>query len=260
MGPPPEWDGPFRLVECGRALSPSKLPEMDYALNPYGGCEHGCVYCYAPGYTHSELSGWRVVRVKRNVVERLARELPYVSGTVGIGSVTDPYQAAEGRFRLTRGCLELLSARGLPVHVHTKSDLVLRDLDLLSGMEAVVGVTVTGVDDRVSKMTEPGAPLPSARLRALRRLADAEVECYALVAPVMSTLEGREAELLDALLDAGVREVYQDSLNLRLVDTSRLDRMGIRPSPLAEAELRRLCEAAGVRGAGVYGGRQRALW
>ncbi|MDO5852464.1 MAG: radical SAM protein [Thermoplasmata archaeon] len=230
---------------------------MDYAINPYGGCEHGCIYCYAPGHTHSELSEWRVVRVKRNLIDRLCRELPYVDGTIGIGTVTDPYQGAERRFRLTRQCLEVLSAKGRRVHIHTKSDLILRDLDLLSGMDSVVGMTVTTVDDRVSKMTEPGAPLPEARLRAITGLLDAGVETYALVAPVMSTLEGSEAELVDALVAAGIRAVYRDGLNLRLVDTRRLERMGIRPSPEAVEVLDALCDEAGVRGTDCYGDRHR---
>ncbi|MDO5861296.1 MAG: radical SAM protein [Thermoplasmata archaeon] len=256
-GEPLEWDGPFRLVECSRALSPSGLPEMDYAVNPYGGCEHGCIYCYAPGHTHSELSEWRVVRVKRNVVDRLAKELPYVQGTVGLGTVTDPYQAAERRFRLTRGCLELLASRGMCVHIHTKSDLVLRDLDLLRDMDAVVGMTITTVDDRISKMTEPGAPLPRARLQTLERLVEEGVDAYALVAPVMSTLEGLEGDLMDALRETGVSEVYMDSLNLRLVDTTRLDRMGIRPSPEAESILDSLCRDCGVKGTRCFGDRYR---
>lgn len=246
-----EWDGPFKIVECGRALAPSGLDEMDFALNPYGGCEHGCVYCYAPGHTHSDLSEWRVVRVKRNVVERLSKELPYADGVIGIGTVTDPYQAAEGRFRLTRGCLEVLARRERRVHIHTKSDLILRDLDLLSEMDCVVGVTITGTDRRTSMMTEPGAPMPEARLEALGRLVDAGVEAYALVAPVMSTLDGREAELVDALRETGVRRVFAERLNLRLVDTTRLDRMGIVPSRTAEEKVASLCRDAGILGTGI---------
>lgn len=246
-----EWDGPFRIVECGRALAPSGLDEMDYALNPYGGCEHGCIYCYAPGHTHSDLSEWRVVRVKRNVVERLSRELPFAEGIVGIGTVTDPYQGAEGRFRLTRGCLEVLERNGRRVHIHTKSDLILRDKDLLSGMDCVVGITITGTDPRRSLMTEPGAPLPSARLEAVRGLLDAGVDTYVLVAPVMTTLDGHEGELVDALRETGVRHVFAERLNLRLVDTTRLDRMGIGPSQRAADRIRSLCDEAGISGTGV---------
>lgn len=238
-------------MDCSRALAPSGLPEMDYSLNPYGGCEHGCIYCYAPGHTHSDPSTWRVVRVKRNVVDRLCRELPYAEGIIGLGTVTDPYQAAERRFRLTRDCLEALAARGRRVHILTKSDLILRDLDILADMDCVVGITVTTTDERVSKVTEPGAPMPSARLGALRALIDAGVEAYAAVAPVMSTLEGREAELAGAIADAGVRRVFHEPLHLRLIDPSRLERMGIRPSPSADAELSRRLRELGMDDGGV---------
>lgn len=241
-----EWDGPFRVVDCSRALAPSGLPEMDYALNPYGGCEHGCIYCYAPGHTHSDLSTWRVVRVKRNIADRLVRELPFAEGVIGIGSVTDPYQAAERRFLLTKRCLEVLSSKCRSVHIHTKSDLIVRDLDLLSGMDCVVGMTITTADDRISMMTEPGAPLPGARFDALAELVDAGIRSYVLVAPVMSTLEGREEELADRLKEAGVEAVFYDHLNLRLVDPTRLERMGIRPSPEAERKFRDACLSRGL--------------
>lgn len=246
-----EWNGPFRIVDCGRALSPSGLDEMDYALNPYGGCEHGCIYCYAPGHTHSKLSEWRVVRVKRNVIDRLSRELPYAEGIIGIGTVTDPYQGAEGRFRLTRGCLEVLARNDRRIHIHTKSDLVLRDVDILGGMDCVVGMTITGVDVRRSLMTEPGAPVPRARLDALSRLVDAGIDAYALVAPAMSSLNGDEEALVEALKETGVRRVFVEGLNLRLVNTDRLDRMDISPSQEVVRRVAGLCESAGLLGKGI---------
>ena len=239
-------------MECTRALSPSGLPGIDYALNPYGGCEHGCVYCYGPGVTHSDPRTWRVVRVKRNIPERLARELPGVDGTIGLGTVTDPYQYAERRFRLTLMCLEILRDRRRRIHVHTKSDLVLRDADILGEMDAVVGITITNTDERASKMTEPGAPLPSARLSALEGLLDAGVRAYALVAPVMSTLEGREADLLEAIAATGAKVVFHDPLNLRNVDASRLGRMGITSSPASRAKLDALGPAMGLRVSGDF--------
>lgn len=246
-----EWEGEFRFVDCSRALNPSGLPEYDYALNPYGGCEHGCVYCYAVEHTHADPETWRVVRVKRNIADRLAKELPYANGTIGLGTVTDPYQAAEGRFRLSRACLEVLASRGRTVRVLTKSDLVLRDAGLLREMDAEVGITVTGLDDRISRMTEPGAPLPSARLRALSELIDRGVRAFALVAPLMSSVEGREAELADAIRDTGVRFIECDGLNTRAmgpVSTARLERMGIRRSPEAVSCFRERCAELGMDG------------
>ncbi len=222
-----KWDGKYEIVQCKRALSPSGLPDMDYSLNPYGGCTHGCIYCYAPEVTHSEWDTWRVVRVKSNIVERLGKELTFVKGTIGIGTVTDPYQPAERRFELTRRCLQRISKVGCPIHMHTKSDLILRDIDILSQMEGLVAMTITTIDDRYSKMTEPGAPLPSVRLDALRRLTEAGLTTYALIGPVLSHLEGIEDEFADAIADTGVRLAYIDRLNGRPLLNARLSRMNI---------------------------------
>lgn len=246
-----EWEGEFRLVSCSRALNPSGLYGMDYSLNPYGGCEHGCIYCYAVGHTHSDPASWRVVRVKRNIADRLSRELPYAEGTVGVGTATDPYQAAEGRFRLTRSCLEILASKDRDVRILTKSDLVLRDADLISEMGATVGISVSGLDDRISRMTEPGAPLPSARLAAMAELSDRGVRVFAMVAPLMSSSEDRAEELADAIWDAGVRSIGCSGLNTRSMvpeGLERLERMGIRQSPEAVSRFRRRCAQLGLDG------------
>ena len=118
---------------------------MNFALNPYGGCTHGCIYCYAPEVTHSEWKEWRAVRVKINIAERLAREIGGIYGTIGIGTVTDPYQEPERRFELTRRCLEVISDHDLGINIMTKSDLVLRDMDLIGGLKHSVGVTISRV-------------------------------------------------------------------------------------------------------------------
>lgn len=239
-------------MECRKALSPSGLPGIDYALNPYGGCEHGCIYCYAPGVTHSDPKEWRIVRVKENIPDRLARELPSVSGTIGIGTVTDPYQYAERRFMLTRLCLQLLRDRGRRVHIHTKSDLVCRDADILRDMDCVVGITVTTADPRTSMMTEPGAPLPAARFEAMRSLNDAGIPTYALIAPTMSTLHGHERELLQAIADTGVRKVFHDPLNMRNVDGTVLMRRGISSSPASRDRIQALGAEYGLDVSGDF--------
>ena len=221
------WDGVYTIVECRKALSPSRLPGLDFALNPYGGCTHGCVYCYAPEVTHSEWRDWRAVRVKVNVAERLARELPGLSGTIGLGTVTDPYQDPERRFELSRRCLAAISRTDMGVNIMTKSDLVLRDMDIISGMRHSVGMTITTLDDAVSKRTEPGAPLPGRRLSAIRTMVEAGMDVYVLAGPIMSTLKGREREYADAILDTGVRCASIDKLNMRPLLSERLGRMHI---------------------------------
>ena len=246
------WDGVYHVVQCRRALSPSGLPGIDYALNPYGGCEHGCIYCYAPEVTHTDWQEWRVVRVKANVVTRLAAELPGISGTIGIGTVTDPYQGAEKRFQLTRRCLEVLRDRGYRTHIHTKSDLILRDLDLIAAGPGEVGVTVTGLNENRSKITEPGAPLPARRLEALRQLSAASVDCYVLIGPVLDHLEGHEEEFCDAVAATGVKRACLDALNLRPQLEARLGRMGICGSERARERIWELLTAAGLKVQNVF--------
>ena len=248
-----DWDGPYRLIECRRALSPSGLPGIDYALNPYSGCSHGCVYCYAPEVTHSEWRGWRVPGVRENIATRLSKEIGPLRGTIGIGTSTDPYQYVERRFELTRQCLEIISRKGLAVNVMTKSDLFLRDADLLSGMRHAIGVTVTTIDDPTSKRTEPGAPLPSVRLDAMRDAVDSGLSVYGLIGPVMSSLEGREAEFVEAVVSTGIRAVCIDRLNHRPLLTERLGRMGITSSDPAVAKVRSLFTAAGLDVADAFG-------
>ncbi len=246
------WDGCYRAVECKRALSPSGLPGIDYALNPYGGCEHGCVYCYAPEVLHTEWSDWRVVKVRMNVVERLASELPGLKGTVGVGTVTDPYQYAEKRFMLTRRCLLELKKRDFRVHIHTKSDLILRDMDLIASMRGEVGVTLTGLDERRSKMTEPGAPMPSARLDALKRLTEAGIDTYALVGPILDHLEGNEDAFVGAVAATGVRRASLDTLNRRPLLGERLDRMNVRGSDRARENIRKGFSEKGIEVSDVF--------
>ncbi len=239
-------------MKCKRALSPSGLPGIDYALNPYGGCEHGCVYCYGPEVTHTDFREWRIVRVRSNIAERLAKEVPNIEGTVGIGTVTDPYQYAEKRFMLTSQCLEVLRSAGLRIHVHTKSDLILRDLDIISRMKGEVGITITTLDEKVSHITEPGAPLPKRRLEALKELTCAGVDTYALVGPVLMYLEGKEVEFVEAVASTGVRRMCVDRLNLRPLLSQRLERMGVRGSTSALEKIRHIAGDRGIEVTDVF--------
>lgn len=248
-----DWNGKYELIECKRALSPSGLPDIDFALNPYSGCEHGCIYCYAPEVTHAEWREWRVVKVKTNVVQRLGKELKYAEGVVGIGTVTDPYQGAESKYRLTRGCLEILKRNDRKIHLHTKSDLILRDIDLLSEMDCLVAVTITGIDEKYSKITEPGAPMPSARLNALSEIVDAGIDAYALVGPVLSHIQGREKEFVNAIAETGVKLMYIDRLNVRLLLNERLIRKGLRGcTDSCIEEIKTLSSDAGIKVKDVF--------
>lgn len=241
-----EWDGRFCTVECTRALSPSKIPGLDFVLNPYGGCNHGCVYCYAPEVTHSQWDTWRVVKVRSNMATRLAKEIGHVEGAIGLGSSTDPYQYAEARFQVTRDCLTVLKRAKRTVHIITKSDLVTRDIDLLKDMDVTVGITITTLDERMSKITEPGAPMPEKRLNALRELIDAGIRAYVMAEPMMSHIEGKEQEFVDALASTGARKMMVGPVNYRPELRARMERMHLRTaSDECVAKISRLAKSKG---------------
>ena len=246
------WDGKYELVQCKKALSPSKLPGIDHALNPYGGCEHGCIYCYAPELTYTEWSEWKKVRVKMGIESRLGKEAASIKGTVGIGTTTDPYQPAEARFELTRKCFLKLRDSNIRIHLHTKSDLVLRDVNILSGMKGDVAVTITSLDDDASKIIEPGAPLPKRRIDALRELTKAGVNTYALVGPVLSILEGYEDEFAEAISSTGTKRMYIDSLNLRPLLSERVRNAGISGSEKAKEKIRKIAASNGIQAFDVF--------
>ena len=219
-----------REVRARSILNASKIPGIDYSLNPYTGCAHACAYCYAVFMQrfsgHTEAWG-SFVDAKVNAPELLARELPRRRpGTVGLSLVTDPYQPLEGRFRLTRQCLEILA--GYPdfrVSLLTRSPLVTRDIDVLRklpGLEA--GLSVTTDDDAVRRLFEPAAPPIPARLEALRRLKEAGLATYAFVGPALAM----NPERLAGLLLGKVDYILLDGLNYgwRVQDLCRRHNLG----------------------------------
>ena len=202
-------------------MSKSSLPGLDYSLNPYTGCGHGCIYCYAPAtirYAGPEPWG-SFVTAKTNipvVLERELRKMP--RGVVGISTVTDPYQPAESRLKLTRSCLEVLQAKQFPICIQTKSALVIRDIDLIRDFRDLeVGLTVTTLDDEASAILEPGASPPRERLDALKRLADAGISTWAFVGPLVPGFVDADslAGLLASVKEAGAGKVLVDKLRLK---------------------------------------------
>lgn len=207
-----------REVSCSTALSPTNLPGLDYALNPYRGCTIGCVYCYSPAVLREPRPWGRFVDVKRNVPAVLAKELKRSRrGVVGVGTVTDGYQPLEPRYHLTRYCLEQLARFDFPVSVQTKSSLVLRDVDLLARMrDAEVGVTITTLDETMRRRFEPLSSPSPRRLETLARLNAAGLRTWAFVGPILPTATERTAEpLLRAIRDAGTSHVLIDRLRFR---------------------------------------------
>jgi len=211
-------DVEIKEVSCKTALSKSGL-ESDYALNPYTGCSHGCRYCYAPFVT-KELREWGCfVDVKRNIPTVLAGELnKKEKGIVRIGSVTDPYQAVEKDYQLTRMCLDQLKKKEFPIIVQTKSDLVTRDIDLFEEMDADVGLTITSVEDGFRKLFEPNAPSVEKRFEAIEELVDTGVNTWVFIGPLVPYKNDDVQDLMELserLSDIGVTEIYVDKLNMR---------------------------------------------
>ncbi len=238
----------MRLVEteAKSIITQSKLPDADYVINPFTGCVFGCHYCYASymGRNVGETrEAWgEYVYVKTNAVELcrtgLRRLKPEARlGTILLSSVTDPYQGAEAKYRLTRGILEVLGEERYPglVSILTKSPLVTRDIDALSRLTRCdVGMTVTTTDDRLSKWLELRAPLASKRLEALRALHVAGIDTYAFIGPLLphfAEVPGLLDELFAQIRATGVESVYVEHINLKPYIRERLD-----PIIAAEAE------------------------
>ncbi len=208
-------------ITCKSALSKSSLPGLDYSLNPYVGCEHACVYCYAPSTLHyNGLEHWGTfVQARTNIPVVLEREVRRLKpGVTGISTVTDPYQPLEKKLRLTRSCLEVLLAKGFPICIQTKSALVLRDMDLISEFRLKdVGFTITTLDDRLSELIEPGASLPRERLAAMKKLSGEGISTWAFIGPVIPGILTEEhlAELIVQVKDSGATRILFDRLRLK---------------------------------------------
>ena len=170
-------------------------------MNLYRGCQHQCIYCDSRSECYQIEDFDHDVLVKTNAIELLKRELPAkrVIGTIGTGSMNDPYMPLEMDFRLTRRALEVIAEFGFPVHAITKSDLVLRDLDLLEEIGrktyAAVTFTITTADDLLSKRLEPGAPVSSSRLAALGSLSRRGILTGITLMPVLPFIEDTEENI-----------------------------------------------------------------
>jgi DNA repair photolyase len=204
-------------IDCKSALSPSRLPGFDYSLNPYRGCAHGCKYCYAPNILRISRKEWGdFVQVKRNIPKVLAAELKNKDrGTVGISTTTDPYQPLEEKYKLTRLCLTQLQRYDFPVSIITKSSLVARDIDILSGFsEAEVGFTITTNNDKERMLMEPHTSTIESRIQALKECGDGGIITYAFLGPLYPTATKEDLEaLIGQLMDAGVSKIMADILN-----------------------------------------------
>jgi DNA repair photolyase len=202
-----------------KVLTRNDSPDIgfDRSINPYRGCEHGCIYCFArPTHAYLGLSPGldfeSKLTVKPDAPELLARELSapgYTPRTIAIGTNTDPYQPIERKYEIMRRILDVLDRAGHPVGIVTKSTLILRDLDILKRMAnrglVKVALSVTTLDGKLARVMEPRAATPQRRLAALKELAAAGIPASVMVAPVIPAINDAEIErILDAAAEAGV--------------------------------------------------------
>ena len=209
-----------RVIDAARkGITRNDSPDIsfDRSINPYRGCEHGCIYCFArPTHAYLGLSPGldfeSKLFMKPDAPELLERELSaarYQPRTIAIGTNTDPYQPIERRHEIMRRILEVLDRAGHPVGIVTKSNLVVRDLDILTRMAqrnlVKVAISVTTLDPKLARVMEPRAPTPPRRLEALRQLSAAGIPTSVMVAPVIPAINDADIErILDAAAAAGV--------------------------------------------------------
>jgi DNA repair photolyase len=220
----------YREEPCRSALNRVQGMGFHWSLNPYMGCVHRCTFCYVRAFERraDRPSGdryGRSIRVKTNVAEVLRRELArptWQHEVVAIGAATDPYQPAEGRYKLTRACLEALAEASNPFQIITRGPMIVRDIDVLaraaSRAEVAVTFSVPTLDHEIWRRTEPGTAPPHQRLRALKQLVDAGIKASVGMAPILPGLSDRPellADVVRAAREAGAVGVWANLLYLK---------------------------------------------
>jgi DNA repair photolyase len=220
----------YREEPCKSALNAVKGMGFKWSLNPYMGCVHRCTFCYVRHFEHrsdrpSDDRYGTSIRVKTNVADVLRRELARASWEhelVAIGAATDPYQPAEGRYKLTRACLEALRDAANPFTIITRGPMIVRDVDVLveAAQRASVSVTfsVPTVDEEVWKRTEPSTAHPRQRLKAVKELVAAGVDARVGMAPILPGISDRPDQLREvvrAAREAGATGIWANLLFLR---------------------------------------------
>jgi DNA repair photolyase len=204
---------PWKSLLC---TCPAKL-----SLNPYTGCPHGCLYCYASSY----IPRFAECRPKVDLLKRLAKEVSRIRpGTlVALSNSSDPYPTLEKELQLSRSCLHILKERGLCAQVVTKSHLVARDADLLADMSACVAITITSLSESICRRLEPGAPLPAKRLDAMAELAEKGVAVSARIDPIIPGINDAQIEqLVAAVSRAGARHITSSTFKARPGSMNRI--------------------------------------
>ncbi len=221
----------IKEITCKTAISKCGFPNGGWAINPYLGCAHGCLYCYArfmKRFTkHTEEWG-EFVDIRVNMPEVLKKEIKrekYKKGNINIGTVTDPYQPLEEKYEITREILEILSEYPYPVSILTKSDLVLRDIDLIKKFKNIdINITLNTLDEDWKRVIEPNSPSIESRIYAIERLKQENIKVNVMMGPFWPFFSDTE-ELIKTFKVLGIEEIYTESFNTRGGTFSKVERV-----------------------------------
>jgi len=209
----------IRFIKSKTALSDSKLPGLDYSLNPYVGCQHNCAYCYAPNVLRIDRRRWgEDIGIKLNIPIILSKEIKKKDiGTIGISTVTDPYQPIEKKYKLTRHCLEQLKKYDFPIHIQTKSSIVNRDIDIISKISNVeIMISISSLNDNERKIFEPFSSSIKERLDILSIFSGIGIKTSVFLGPIFPTIKDEELiKTVDIFIDNNVKEIMIDNLHLK---------------------------------------------
>jgi len=204
---------PFDPWHSKLCTCPPKL-----TLNPYTGCDHNCLYCYASSY----IPKFSVCKPKKDLISKLRKEASRLNGEiVSISNSSDPYPCLEAETGLMRRCLEILSAYNCKIQIITKSNLVIRDVDLLRKMPSMVSLTITTEDDKIAKLIEPNAPSSTERLKAAKILIKNDIPTSVRIDPIIPTINDNPENLIKTLASIGVKHITGSTYKVKLDNWQR---------------------------------------
>jgi DNA repair photolyase len=187
-------------------------------FNPYTGCDHNCLYCYASSY----IPKFSACKPKKDLISKLRKETPRLKGEiVSIANSSDPYPNLEEKEGLTRKCLEILSAQNCKIQIITKSNLVTRDIDLLRKVHSMVSLTITTENDKIAKLIEPNAPSSTERLKAAKILTENGIPTSVRIDPIIPTMNDNPENLMETLASIGVKHITGSTYKVKLDNWQR---------------------------------------
>ena len=207
-------------IQCKSAIGKCGFPGGGFAINPYVGCGHNCAYCYArfmkrfTGHANEQWGNFIDARINiAEILEKQIKSPKYKGGRIYIGTVTDPYQPVEKKYKLTRSILEILCNYNNPISILTKSNLITRDLDLLKKFKNIdVNFTINTLDEKWVRLIEPESPGPKERLQAAKKLSDQGIKVITMMGPFWPNFTVPE-KLITEYAQTGITRIFSESFN-----------------------------------------------